>query len=336
VRPAGLLLLATLGLRAQVQPPRHLSETGLYVRKGSLQVAPANLSFSPQYPLWSDGAAKARWVFLPHGWPIDARDPDAWVFPVDTKFWKEFSFHGQRVETRLLWHATPTTWVFASYAWRSDESEADLVAPEGLPGAAEVAPGRFHRIPGVEDCISCHDNPKGPVLGFNALQLSPDRDPHAPHAEPLRPGMVTLPTLAERGLFRPLHPKFMEGPPPRIAADPLSRPVLGYLSTNCGVCHQRDNVIPGVHLDLRQPWRILGEPPGLLSTLGQPTRFAIPGVDTRAIAPGEPKASLVLHRMASRNPATQMPPLATVLVDEEATVLIRGWIEGLQVAGRPR
>ena len=75
------------------------------------------------------------------------------------------------------------------------------------------------------------------------------------------------------------------------------RAVLGYLSATCGVCHQGGSTIPGVHLDLRQPWRILGEPPGLRSTLGQPTRTAVPGPDTRAIAPGAPDASLVLHRM---------------------------------------
>ena len=326
MRLIGLLLLAPLGLRAQVAAPRHLSETGLYAHGGGFRVAAANLPFSPQYPLWSDGAAKARWIFLPAGRTVDARDPDFWMFPVGTKFWKEFTFHGRKVETRLIWHSAPASWVFASYAWRPDGSDADLVGPEGLPGAAEVAPGRFHSIPSLQDCASCHDNPKGPVLGFTALQLSTDRDPGAPHAEPLEPGQATLRTLAERRLLSPLHPKFLDEPPRIRAADARTRAVLGYLSANCGVCHQGGNTIPGVHLDLRQPWRILGEPPGLRSTLAQPTRTAVPGQDTRAIAPGAPEASLVLHRMGTRDPLAQMPPLATVLVDEDAVALIRAWI----------
>ena len=326
---AGLLLLAPLGLWAQVAPPRHLSETGLYAHGGGFHVAPGNLPFSPQYPLWSDGAAKARWIFLPPGRTVDARDPDFWMFPAGTKFWKEFRFNGRRVETRLIWHAGGS-WVFAAYAWRPDGSDADLVGPEGRPGVAEVAPGRFHRIPSLEDCASCHDNPKGPVLGFTALQLSSDRDPGALHAEPLGPGMVTLRTLAERRLLSPLHPKYLDEPPRIRAADPRTRSVLGYLSANCGTCHQGGSAIPGVHLDLRQPWRILGEPPGLRTTLGQPTRTVVPGQDTRAIAPGAPESSLVLHRMGTRDPLAQMPPLGTVRVDEDAVAVIRAWIAGME------
>jgi hypothetical protein len=53
--------------------------------------------FSPQYPLWADGATKLRWVSLPKGGTIDAKDPDAWRFPVGTRFWKQFSFGDRRV-----------------------------------------------------------------------------------------------------------------------------------------------------------------------------------------------------------------------------------------------
>ena len=45
---------------------------------------------------------KRRWISLPPGSAIDASDPDAWAFPVGTRLWKEFSFGGQRVETRYM------------------------------------------------------------------------------------------------------------------------------------------------------------------------------------------------------------------------------------------
>src|SRR5688572_19859367 len=71
--------------------PRLLSDTGLYLRQsGTLAVDPRNRPFSPQYPLWSDGAAKSRWVQLPAGATIDARDLDRWTLPAGTRFWKEF------------------------------------------------------------------------------------------------------------------------------------------------------------------------------------------------------------------------------------------------------
>ena len=60
-----------------------------------------NLAFSPQYPLWSDGAAKRRWISLPPGTAIDASRPDAWEFPRGTRLWKEFSLD-RPVETRFI------------------------------------------------------------------------------------------------------------------------------------------------------------------------------------------------------------------------------------------
>ena len=60
------------------------------------------------------------------------------------------------------------------------------------PNIAEVAPGKRHSIPSVAECRSCHDSARTEILGFNALQLSTDRDPQALHAEPLSPDMVTL------------------------------------------------------------------------------------------------------------------------------------------------
>src|SRR5688572_27347644 len=77
--------------------PARLSDTGLFVAGSSAEVHPENISFSPQYPLWTDGATKRRWIRLPRGKFIDASRPDAWKFPVGTRLWKEFSF-GRRVE----------------------------------------------------------------------------------------------------------------------------------------------------------------------------------------------------------------------------------------------
>ena len=84
---------------AQPWPPDKLSETGLYRDAANFAIADGIRPFSPQYPLWSDGAAKLRWVSLPKGGSIDARKPDAWRFPVGTRFWKQFSIGGRRVET---------------------------------------------------------------------------------------------------------------------------------------------------------------------------------------------------------------------------------------------
>ena len=65
--------------------PQLLSETGLYAGEGTARVDPRNRSFAPQYPLWTDGAGKRRWIQLPEGAAIDASNLSRWEFPVGTK-----------------------------------------------------------------------------------------------------------------------------------------------------------------------------------------------------------------------------------------------------------
>ena len=311
--------------------PQLLSGTGLY-EPGTLKVASSNLAYAPQYPLWSDGARKSRWVHLPKGRPIDVSDVDAWRFPAGTKFWKEFRFGGRRVETRLIWQARPGSWVFATYLWNEAQTGAALAPVAGVRDHVEAAPGKWHSIPSVADCRACHENGGVEVLGFSALQLSDDRDPLAPHAEPLEEGMVTLAALARQGKLLPARPELLERPPVVRATTPAGRAALGYLSANCGSCHQGRGTLAPLGLDLRQR---VGEgenlPPAGTLLAGRRGTWEIPGApggETRWIRPGAPELSSILRRMASRRPITQMPPLGTVLVDEEAAALVRRWIEG--------
>ena len=63
-------------------------------------------------------------------------------------------------------------------------------------------------------------------------------------------------------------------------------------------------------------------------SLAQPSHFqaaARPDLRDR-IAPGNPDASMLLARMASRHPVLQMPPLGSRIVDAEAVALLRRWI----------
>src|SRR4051794_40981119 len=107
----------------QVAVPERLSQTGLY-QPGTLNIDPQNRAFAPQYPLWSDGARKSRWVQLPAGARIDTATPDRWQLPVGTRLWKEFEFDGRKVETRMLWRASRDRWAYASYIWNQEQTDA--------------------------------------------------------------------------------------------------------------------------------------------------------------------------------------------------------------------
>jgi hypothetical protein len=312
--------------------PRHLSETGLYADAGTRRIDPANRPYAPQYPLWSDGAAKRRWVRLPPGTTIDVRNMDAWTFPVGTKFWKEFSFGERRVETRMLWKLSPARWAFASYVWNDAQTDAVLAPETGVAGVAGIAPGKRHSIPSVDDCRACHDSGRIDVLGFTALQLSTDRDPAALHADPLEPGMVTLATLVQERRLSPPSPDLVAHPPRIRAQDATTRALLGYLSANCGACHTAAGPLAKLGLDFRQPAYADDGLAVIADALDRTTKFDLPGLvpgTSRAVVAGQPSLSALLYRMRSRRPSSQMPPLGTVVTDRDAVNAVEAWIAAL-------
>lgn len=318
--------------------PHRLADTGLYVNGDYSRVDPRNRSFAPQYALWSDGLRKARWMYLPPGTAIDATDPYDWKFPAGTRFWKEFSLGTRKVETRMLWKASEQDgWVYGTYAWNDDGTEALLADERGVPGVADVAAARPYSIPAQSDCAACHGSPRsGGPLGFNALQLSTDRDPHALHGEPLQPGMLTLASLATEGLLAPVPAGLIADPPRIRTTSAETRTVLGYLAANCAVCHNGRGEIAAMGPTI--PYRALLEDGQAVADglIRQATRWQLPGRpdgSTVLIEPGAPDHSALLARMRSRAPSSQMPPLGTVRRDQQAIDLIARWI-AVELAGR--
>ena len=315
--------------------PARLSETGLYAEDGSID--PGNRMFAPQYPLWTDGAEKRRWVRLPAGARIDVSNVDVWRFPRGTTFWKEFSWNGRKVETRMIRHTSKGEWLFAAYRWNEAQTEAVLAPETGVRGAYEVTAGKRHSIPGVADCLSCHGSAPAVVLGFNALQLSADRDPLAPHAEMLHSSMLTLSDLVQENRLKPKRPEWLTRPPRIRDEDPVARAAIGYLSGNCGSCHNASGPLARLGFTLLHD--VSGEPgspePAVATAATAVSRFQVPGMEgaARVLHSGHPERSALIHRMASRSPATQMPPLGTVIADSTAVALMARWIDGMEGSG---
>jgi hypothetical protein len=324
------LVLGLLPVSPLAAPPPLLSQTGLYARIQQREIAPGVLPYAPQYPLWTDGAAKRRWIWLPPGAFIDASDPAAWRFPVGTRFWKEFSF-GRRVETRFIEKQADGSWLFATYLWDAAEQDAALAPVRGVTGIVEIQPGARHDIPGVADCRVCHEGRPDRVLGFDAIQLSPERDPQALHADPAPEGGLDLASLAARGLLRGLPAETLARPPRIPARSPVERAALGYLVGNCSHCHSSRGALAPLGLSFEHDLsaRAPSDEPAIRTTVGRPGTFALPGerATELRIAPGDPAHSLAVARMASRDAVTQMPPLGTHVVDRGAVDLVSRWIE---------
>ena len=288
------------------EPPATLAETGLYTNDA---IAADVLAFSPQYPLWSDGATKQRWIYLPSA--IDASDADSWQFPVGTRIWKQFSF-GARTETRYM-ALTASGWTYATYVWTG---EAAVRAPKrGV--AVAVSPTQTHRVPSDADCRACHANAKTPVLGFSTLQLSVDRDPNAPHRDLESRDGVDLLSLVVAGYVVGL-----DDIAPRIAGAPLQRAALGYLHGNCGGCHRAEGPLAAVGMELAQSAH--GERV-VATTAGVVAKFA----PQPRVVPGDAERSLLIARMQARASLAQMPPIGTDVVDAEALRLVAAWIDQL-------
>lgn len=308
-------LLATgCGEPTPLPRPALLSDTGLFSDLTSRTLAPGVLPYSPQYPLWTDGARKQRWLWLPPGTSIDGTDPDVWAFPVGTRLWKEFAFEAP-VETRYMERLAGGEWSYSTYRWLPDGSDAVLVGEQGQPRACESAPGVAYDVPSRGECLACHAAGRGPVLGVNALQLSTARDPLAVHAEAPADGAVDLAGLVARGLVRPAPLDLA----PRIAArTPSERAVLGYLQANCGHCHHGDGGLAhlGMTLDAR----------AALATTLDAAAITTPGA--RRLIAGDAAHSHLVQRMATESPLLRMPPLGTRGLDHAALDLIRAWIDG--------
>lgn len=300
------------GAPATTLYPPTLRETGLYAGEG--EVLAVNVrEYVPRYELSSDGALKRRFIALPPGARIDTSDPDYWDFPVGTKFWKEFSRDGVRVETRYLEKRQNGRYSRIAYQWNEAQTEARAV-PEGVIDAS----GTDHDIPTREQCGDCHSQTRGEILGFSALQLAFDSE----HLD-------AVDLIAENWVTDPIEQTLI------LPGDATAQAALGYLHVNCGTCHNPTSAVRArVDLDLRLRVGRLGaveETPIAESAFDVPISL-VDGTQpppVLRIAPGDAETSAVFVRMNVRGEVYAMPPLGSELVDVAGSELIRSFIAAL-------
>ena len=295
--------------------PASLRDTGLYSDFDGRVVASDVFEYEVNYPLWSDGALKRRWVHLPAGTQIDTTDMDFWVYPEGTKLWKEFRDDTLLLETRLLWKKGPSVddWVYVSYGWNMDQTDA-IEMPDG---ATDVLGTNFD-IPDQRNCSKCHQRTPDFVLGFAAIQLA--------HAQ----AGANLASLVTDSLLTS-NP---EGVAPyfTVPGDTEEEAVLGYFHGNCGGCHNpHSDVMDTTALNMRLEVATLGtvaETTSYSTIVGVPPMLALSGA-TSLVEQGDPNASAVFLRMNMRATPLQMPPRGTELLDDDFMTILSDWITGL-------
>jgi len=294
--------------------PFALSEVGLF---DGDRIAPDLLAYTPNYPLWSDGLAKRRWLRLPAGATadstidtIDTTDPDRWQLPMGAILFKEFADADRPLETRVIARTGPGSFDYwmGAFRWRPDGSDADFVRA----GEVDVL-GTDHDVPSAERCWSCHVGTPGRVLGLTTLQL-------------------TATALAE------LSPHFsapLPTPPP-LPGSPEAQAALGYLHANCAHCHSPTGVArpdSDIDLSLSVADLTVADTGTWQTAVAVATRSWIRPDYPLRIAPGDPEHSAVIVRMHVRGDADQMPPLATEHIDEQGLAILSTWIASLPASG---
>jgi hypothetical protein len=319
--------------------PATLAETGLYASASAspTDVAPYVRPYRPEYELWSDGAQKQRWAYLPRCGRIGTEGMNHWLFPQGTRMWKEFVIPSAgvdsapvRVETRFIHKFGPgdSDWLFATYQWPHNNSAPTAASATLVTTGLQNANGTNHDIPiAPSQCTQCHGSLVERVLGFSAIQLSHNL------------GGVTIRELADAGWLT--HPKASEA----LARDGFDPPgnadaqrVLGYLHANCGNCHHMGMGVGGatpVRIRLMVGMNTVETTDTYTSLVNVPTlRAGFVGCDR--IEPGFPQFSEIIMRMNRRDvppPGLQMPPLATELRHEDAVAFVSEWIASLPNSG---
>ncbi|HEX2734185.1 MAG TPA: hypothetical protein VHM70_21395 [Polyangiaceae bacterium] len=313
--------------------PTALSQTGLFTDIASDQLAPGVRQYRPRFELWSDGAKKRRFVYLPPCTQIDTSDPDYWIYPVGTKLWKEFTrdnADGQavRVETRLYQKKSATKWFWTAFIWNDDQTDATVAESDGpaVYLVQENAKGTPHDVPGRKTCETCHYSMEDQILGFTALQLDFDSDP----------GLVDLQTLTDEGLITTPIPSHYVLP-----GTDEQQQALGYMHANCGECHNPWSKEGSLAMQYWLELDKLGsveETPTYLTTVGQMVQAPQPPVDQPPIRviPQDLDNSAVYWRMiqeptfpATPRGGTHMPLVATEITDDNGVQLVADWINSL-------
>jgi uncharacterized repeat protein (TIGR03806 family) len=308
--------------------PATLAKTGAFRDLRTLRPSPGLVAYQVNSPLWSDGAAKSRWVAVPNDGPpygpgelVGFAESGSWSFPDGTVFVKHFELGTgsgvRRLETRFLVRSAGGGAYGVTYRWRSDGSDADLIddgADEVI--TVETSAGRRRQTwhyPSRRECLMCHTTPARHVLGVNTRQLNRGDQ---------------LASLSRIGMFdRPLDRRAI-GTFPRLASiddtgASLEHRARSYLDANCAHCHRPGAV--RAHFDASYDAGTSSAGP-----IGAEVANALGTAGARVIVGGDATRSIAARRIASTDPAIRMPPLASNVVDERGVATMRDWIGSLE------
>lgn len=324
--------LDNAGLAAGMFPPR-LSQTGVFSDLAALTPHPALIPYAVNTEFWSDGAAKQRWVAVPNDGPpyaaaerVAFKPAGLWTFPIGTVTVKHFELvlddstgARKRLETRVGVRLASGAFAGASYRWRADHGDADLVTStiteQNTVVTGGVSKTRTHTYPSPTQCAQCHRTTAGFGLALRTAQLNREL------AYPSGVVENELRAWGEAELFTATYveaniPTYLHTVPITDTSASLETRARSYFEANCSPCHHPGG--PNETWDARFS-----------------TPLASQNIVGSKVKPGDPAGSGLYQRMSYATidtPATaskMMPPLAKNHVDVYALDVVEKWILSL-------
>lgn len=326
-------------------PPQLLSAYHFFRDVGARQQNAGVTPYMLNTILYSDGALKYRYVYMPPHAQAAYRADGVFDFPIGSVLIKTFAFAADMarptenvrfLETRLLVrHANG--WAALAYVWNEAQTEARL-SPIGatIPIAFKDTDGQAVQldwaVPNRNQCKGCHDiagavMPLGPTARNLNREVAWVSDPTAETRG------NQLAHWRERGLLDTVPadaPHFADAYDP--ASGTLDERARAYLHVNCAHCHNPDGPAHTSGLDLRFD----------TTTPVQWGMFKRPVAAGRGssnmdfdIYPGHPDQSILIYRMAASDPGEMMPELGRQRVDQRAVALMREWVAAMPAPAAP-
>lgn len=327
--------------------PDRISKTGLYRDIGKKIVAPGIFGFEVNTPLWSDAAAKLRYVILPNDSVMTYRDSADYRFPIGTVFVKSFMMDtvledpDSRIylETRFLIKIREISesgpeWTGVTYVWDKDQQDASLVPEEGLsislpihkPGETGAASIKKWRFPSRQECLRCHMPKARQILGFFTAQLNRSLAGDKTRNQ--------LQSFADSGLFAGnSFPDFTQSfawAPLTDSTKTLEHRARSYFGSNCSSCHSPEAYAHTPVSPAKHDFNYF-HPEVPAGYINKPANFRVSGQEFMLIAGGNTQKSFILLRMSVRDPLLQMPPIATTETDTVAVRVVSDWIRSLPI-----
>jgi uncharacterized repeat protein (TIGR03806 family) len=319
-------------------PPPVLSAYHFFRDAGARQANPGVTPYDLNTPLYSDGALKFRYLYLPPHTQATYREDGVFDLPLGAVLIKTFAFAADMrhptenvrfLETRLLIHRA-SGWVAYPYVWNEAQSEARLspigaTVPIGFTDTDGSSVAFDWAVPNVNQCKGCHDRAGAVVpIGPTARNLNRPLDYGAGAEDQLAhwraAGMIDR-APADAPHFANAYD---------AASGALAERARAYLQVNCAHCHNPEGPAHTSGLDLRYndttpvQWGVHKRP--VAAGRGSST-FEFD------IAPGHPEQSILVYRMNSTDPGEMMPELGRQRVDTRAIALMREWIAQMSADG---